>query len=128
MSFKCQQNNSIEFYDINSTIDVYTKDEFIAYIERKNLYSSKWEDVDVDQMYLKLENDKRSIEKLNLDIKYDINKIGVDLTSNLIVNFDKSNLKKLTTSDLSLIVKEGQVKIDDFKIYLQDKGYSCVDA
>lgn len=128
LSFRCQSNYIIDLYDVNSSINVYTQNDFISYISQKNIYSAKWEDVDVDQMYQILERDKQSMEKMNLTITYNIDRIGNDLTSNLIMEFNSNNLNNLIDNDLSTIINDSKIKEKDYKQYLKNKGYVCVDA
>lgn len=128
LSFRCQSNYTVDLYDVNSSVDVYTENDFVSYINRKNIYSAKWEDVDADKLYQKLEEDKKIMERINLIITYNIDRIGNDLTSNLIMEFNSNNLDKLMDDDLSSLINDSKIKENDYKQYLQNKGYVCVDA
>lgn len=128
ISLRCQRNYALELYDVNSSIEVYTKNSFVTSINRKNVYSAKWEDVDVDKMFLDLEKDKQNMQQEDLNFTYDISKIGIDLTSNLIMEFNLKNLDKLRNSELENIIYDGNVKETDYKEHLQKSGYRCVDA
>lgn len=127
-SLRCQSNYALELYDVNSSIEVYTKDDFITSVNQKNVYSAKWEDVDVDKMLQNLEKEKQSMEQAGLIFSYDISKIGLDLVSSLIIEFNSKNLDKLIDSDFASIINDSKVEKADYRNYLQSKGYVCVDA
>jgi hypothetical protein len=122
VTFTCNYNYSLEFYDVNSSVLIYTKDNnSMSKYTNSDVYNAKWDDVNSDKMLESLENKKNDFKTSFDTTEYDITTKGKDIYQTISINMTDDNVNNFDES----LLDSGKVSVNKYVNYLISNGYNC---
>lgn len=122
---KCQKVRSYEFYDGMNIIGVYGSDE-VKRIEMVEVYTPKWDDVNVESLKNILEEQKREILASYENVTYEIDEYRREITSDINISITNKNIQKMKTDDnyKDAIIEDG-FSLSTYQTVLENNQYIC---